>query len=174
MNVKKIALIFLMSWGLFSCAETNPPVFSILAEPGFDGYYIQTKDNTFLPLAEVKRSSFQENISVHGHQYPFCEIYTLDNFKKVTQIKLEDYRVIAVRGDLGRSVANDYKLYQLDKTISADHQTVKLCAREMGSQLAKHGATVKIKPLVSVGKGLYYIKDKTWFINSKSRLFILK
>lgn len=161
---------------LSACSSTPPkPAFSILVEPGFDGYYVQTAENKFLPLDAVSRTSFKENVKIKDLSYSFCETYSNSEFLKISKIKIADYKVNAVKGNSGREVGNDYRLYKLEqiKEPVENPQLVKLCGQEVKSKLAVHGATIKLKAVEPLTEGMYYIKDKIWFINEKSRIFIL-
>ena len=175
-NTNKLLLAFTVLI-LSACSSAPPPkiVFSILLEPGFDGYYVQNSENKFLPLDVVSRTSFKENVQIKDVKYIFCETYTNTEFLKVTQLNISDYQLNAVKGNSGRDTGDDYRLYKMDKILEskADTETVKICAQAVKSKLAVHGGTIKIKAVEPLSAGLYYLKDKIWFINKKSRLFIL-
>jgi len=175
-NTNKLLLAFTVLI-LSACSSAPPPkiVFSILLEPGFDGYYVQNSENKFLPLDVVSRTSFKENVQIKDVKYIFCETYTNTEFLKVTQLNISDYQLNAVKGNSGRDTGGDYRLYKMDRILEskAPTETVKICAKEVKSKLAVHGGTIKLKAVEPLSAGLYYLKDKIWFINKKSRLFIL-
>ncbi len=157
-----------------ACSSTEPP-FSIQMEPGFDGYYVQSNKNEFIPLEEILRTSFKENIMRDGAQYKFCETYGIQEFLKITNIENIDYRVNTVKGDSGRKIGNDYRLYKITRfnDSETDPKNVTLCAQEIESKLAVFGTTTKVKPVSPIEEGIFYIKDEKWFVNNKSRFFIL-
>ena len=157
-----------------ACSSAVKPVFSVMAEPGFDGYYIQNSENVFFPLEKIVRIGFKENVKNKQVTYKFCETYNKIEFLKVTKVKLADYRLNVIKGDGGRSVGNNYSLYKVvESELLNNGLTIKLCAQEVKSKLAIQGATIKLKPELPLMKGLYYLKDTKWFINDKSRYFIL-
>jgi len=173
-NIYKVLVVFSLLM-LTACSSAPKILFSILLEPGFDGYYVQNAENKFLPLEAVTRTSFKENVQIKELKYKFCETYSNSEFLKVTQIKTSDYQVNAVKGNSGRDVGNEYRLYKMDKITESDakSEVVKICAQEVSSKLAVYGTTIKVKAVEPLAEGLYYIKDKIWFINKKSRLFML-
>jgi hypothetical protein len=177
---RKIAIgfsVFLIAVLMSACSSTPTPgpVFSVQMEPGFDGYYVQSNKNEFIPLEEILRTSFKENIMRDGAQYKFCETYGIQEFLKITNIENIDYRVNTVKGDSGRKIGNDYRLYKITRfnDSETDPKNVTLCAQEIESKLAVFGTTTKVKPVSPIEEGIFYIKDEKWFVNNKSRFFIL-
>ncbi len=175
---RKIAIgfrVFVIAVTMSACSSTPPTgsVFSVQMEPGFDGYYVQTSENKFLPLEKVIRTGFKENVSHKKNQYNFCETYQASEFLKMTKIASSDFRINAVKGDSGRPEGDAYRLYKITNINDSktDPKVITLCGQKIESKLAKHGATAKIKPKSSLQVGIYYLKDEKWFINDKSRLF---
>lgn len=168
----EVAIIFL-AVVVSACSSTPGPVFSVQMEPGFDGYYVQTSENKFIPLDKIGRTSFKEKVEHKGVQYKFCEVYSKTEFLKISKIDLSDFRINAVKGDSGRPEGDNYRLFKMtdisDSKITPKEVT--LCAQELQSKLAMHGTTSKIKPKAPLTPGLYYIKDEKWFIANKSRYF---